>query len=260
MTARAWLWLAVVLAELAALIAAVRHERRFHASPRFPVALLLAAAVVIDLAVGLHDPPFRWGLVALAAEGPRPRTGGPLVAYHLADALVLAWPALLATSCLRAFGPPPPQVHTVAGRPLLRRDPWRDATKRRPSFSGWNPSALNVLAGLYLGAVAGLVALHPLGARRTGLVLLAGEAVAVAVASGAIVAGWRRAVATERPWTRSHAALLVLVPVEGAVAVIGPFARENVFSAWDVARWQYLIAFVVVAALLTWPRRSTARR
>ena len=84
-------------------------------------------------------------------------------------------------------------------------------------------------------------------------VLLAWEAVALLFAAGAIFAGWWRVAAGGAPWTRAHGVLLVLVPVELAVAAIGPFAREDVFSAWDVARWQYLLGFVVVAGLLAWP-------
>lgn len=114
---------------------------------------------------------------------------------------------------------------------------------------------MDILAGCYLGAVVGLAALYPLGRVRTQALLLAWEAVALLFAAGAIFVGWRRVVAGGAPWSRAHGVLLVLVPVELAVAVIGPFAREDVFSAWDVARWQYLVAFVVVAVLLAAPRR-----
>ena len=252
MTARAWLWCAVVVAEVAALVAAVRYERQHPTRPRFPVSQLLLVAVVIDLAVGLHDPPFTWGLVAVAARGPRPREGLPLLAYHAADALVMAWPCALAWSCLRVFGEH--ETPTVAGRPVH----FRFSSHERGGKTG--STAADLLAGVYLGAVVGLVALHPIGRVGTGRVLLGVELVALVVAGGAILSGWRRAVAGRATWTRQHGALLVLAPVELAVAVIGPFARPDVFSSWQVARWQYLIAFVLVAALLVWPRRSTARR
>jgi hypothetical protein len=193
---------------------------------------------VIDLSVGLHDPPSSWGLSALAAAGPRPRTGLARAAYHLADALVMAWPGLLAATCKRVF-------RSTASPPM-------SAGARNPS----RPDRfLDVLAGCYLGAVVGLAALYPLGRVRTQALLLAWEAVALAFCAGAIFAGWRRVVAGGAPWTRAHGVLLALVPVELAVAVIGPFARPDVFSAWDVARWQYLIGFVVVAVLLAAPPR-----
>lgn len=276
MTPRAVLWLAVVLAEVGACVLAAWWElATFRAAGnklaswqqirRFPISALLACAVVIDLAVGLHDPPSSWGLSALAAAGPRPRVGLARAAYHLADALVMAWPGLLAATCGRVFG-----------RPLSQRDPLpagRDngsshggGSARKPANRGEDSRAtagfrwrgFDVLLGCYLGFTVGLAGLYPLGKPRTQALLLAWEAVALAFAAGAIFAGWRRVVAGGAPWTRAHGVLLVLVPVEAAVAAIGPFARENVFAAWDVARWQYLLGFVVVAGLLAWPvkRRS----
>lgn len=270
MTPRAVLWLAVVLAEGGAFVLAVRWglsvdprlsstipARTARFVNRSPVVALLAAAVVIDLAVGLHDPPSSWGLSALAAAGPRPRTGLARVAYHLADALVMAWPGLLAATCGRVFGA------TKATCP--RSLPGTDSRLSRASCAPWPArgrcerstarSITDLLAGCYLGAVVGLAALYPLGRVRTQALLLAWEAVALAFCAGAIFLGWRRVVAGGAPWTRAHGVLLVLVPVEAAVAAIGPFARPDVFSAWDVARWQYLLGFVVVAGLLAWPSR-----
>lgn len=328
MTPRAVLWLAVVLAEVGAFVLAVRWVRgslgssnasgvrpkapgpsfpkreRGAASFLWPIVVLLACAVVIDLAVGLHDPPSSWGLAALAAAGPRPRVGLARAAYHLADGLVMAWPGLLAATCGRVFGPQKPngphsrksegrsgpQVRgrfverSQAGSSPMHADPWLPSpdtmpasdlnvngsprtrgaeTARKPADAGSDPqesprfawSYFDVLAGCYLGAVVGLACLYPLGHARTQALLLAWEAVALAFAAGAIFAGWRRVVAGGPSWTRAHGVLLVLVPVEAAVAVIGPFAREDVFSAWDVARWQYLLGFAVVAGLLAWPSR-----
>ena len=265
MTPRAVLWLAVVLAEVGAGGLAVRWERSVDGSylstypgrlarfvNRSPLSVLLLAAVVIDLAVGLHDPPSSWGLSALAAAGPRPRVGLARAAYHLADALVMAWPGLLAATCGRVFlgnsrGAETSRKSANPGRDLLDSAAFR-----------WRRTGRRVLAGCYLGAVVGLAAAYPLGQVRTQQVLLAWEAAALAGCAGAIFAGWRRVVAGGAPWTRAHGVLLVLVPVELAVAVIGPFARENVFAAWDVARWQYLLGFVVVAGLMGWPvNRST---
>ena len=265
MTPRAVLWLAVVLAEVGAGGLAVRWERSVDGSylstypgrlarfvNRSPLSVLLLAAVVIDLAVGLHDPPSSWGLSALAAAGPRPRVGLARAAYHLADALVMAWPGLLAATCGRVFlgnsrGAETARKSANPGRDLLDSAAFR-----------WRRTGRRMLAGCYLGAVVGLAAAYPLGQVRTQQVLLAWEAAALAGCAGAIFAGWRRVVAGGAPWSRAHGVLLVLVPVELAVAVIGPFARENVFAAWDVARWQYLLGFVVVAGLMGWPvNRST---
>ena len=270
MTPRAVLWLAVVLAEVGALSVAIFRETKSAGWPSFkgvpipfvkklarifqelfrsPIVALLAAAVAIDLAVGLHDPPSSWGLSALAAAGPRPRVGLARAAYHLADALVMAWPGLLAATCGRVFlgnsrGAETSRKSANPGRDLLDSAAFR-----------WRRTGRRVLAGCYLGAVVGLAAAYPLGQVRTQQVLLAWEAVALLFAAGAIFAGWRRVTAGGGPWTRAHGVLLVLVPVELAVAAIGPFAREDVFSAWDVARWQYLVAFVVVACVLAAPRR-----
>lgn len=251
MTPRAVLWLAVVLAEGGAFVLAVRLDRRqrleHRSRPLRPVLALLAVAVVIDLAVGLHDPPSSWGLSALAASGPRPRTGLARAAYHVCDGLVMGWPAALAWTCGRMFGPVREGCVKSAGAkegPKLTH-----SSRTRP---------VDLLAGCYLGAVVELAALYPLGRVRTQALLLAWEAVALLFAAGAIFVGWRRVVAGGAPWSRAHGVLLVLVPVELAVAVIGPFARENVFAAWDVARWQYLLGFVVVAGLMGWPvNRST---
>lgn len=265
MTPRAVLWLAVVLAEGGAFALAVRRARRTRELR--PIAFLILAAVVIDLAVGLHDPPSSWGLSALAAAGPRPRVGLARAAYHLADALVMAWPGLLAATCERVFGgrqktsaPDSSEAKShgltvlavVRGRALVRCSGSTAATMR--SFTK-SVKPFDLLVGCYLGAVVGLAGLYPLGRTRTQALLLVWEAVALAFAAGAIFAGWRRVVAGGAPWTRAHGVLLVLVPVEAAVAVIGPFARADVFSAWDVARWQYLLGFAVVAGLLAWPSR-----
>lgn len=288
-TPRAVLWLAVVLAEVGAFVLAVRWVRgslgssnasgvrpkapgpsfpkreRGAASFLWPIVVLLACAVVIDLAVGLHDPPSSWGLAALAAAGPRPRVGLARAAYHLADALVMAWPGLLAACCLRAFGAGLPVLPSAMFNGAVRYSGFsRGAeTARKPAnagddsraTAGFTWSRLDVLAGCYLGFVIGLAGLYPLGRARTQALLLAWEAVALIFAASAIFAGWRRVVAGGAPWTRAHGVLLVLVPVEAAVAVIGPFARPNVFDAWDVARWQYLLGFAVVAGLLAWPSR-----
>jgi len=270
-TPRAVLWLAVVAAEGAALLLAARLDRSARAEHRSrslrPIVALLAAALVIDLAVGLHDPPSSWGLSALAVAGPRPRVGLARAAYHLADALVMAWPGLLAATCGRVFGRQIAKlqiraISQFAANPRRAGAPRKSANPGRDQLDSaafrWSRTALNVLAGCYLGAIVGLAALCPLGRARTQALLLAWEAVALAFAGGAIFAGWRRVVAGGAPWSRAHGVLLVLVPVELAVAVIGPFARENVFAAWDVARWQYLLGFVVVAGLMGWPvNRST---
>lgn len=251
-TPRAVLWLAVVAAEGVALVMAVRrlrNERSFAAESKAiryksgpqtsaPIVALLAFAIVEDVAVRL--------LIDLVIVGaPRPLHGSARAAYHLADALVMAWPLGLAWASWQVFGPKPSGF--AASNERAKGEGVWNIGRLRIEKRGHR--ALDLLVGLYLGAFVALVSMHPLGVTRTKAVLLAWEVVALTFAVVAIARGWRRVGAGGPPWTRAHATLLVLVPVEAAVVCIGPFARPNVFTAWEVARWQYLAGFVVVAGV-----------
>ena len=232
------LWCACVAAEGVALVMAVRrwgcsspapmsvarpnpsHE---HDSNLRPIVALLAFAVAEDVAVRLLND-------LVIAPSSRPLHGLARGAYHVADALVMGWPLGLAWAAWRVF----------------------------VSLSG-SVKPLDVLGAVYVGFLVALVGLHPLGAANTSRVLLAWEVVALGFAVAAIVRGWRGAVRGEAAWTVAHGVLLVLVPVEASVCAIGPFARPDVFSAWHVARWQYLAAFAIVAGMLGVRRRAVER-
>lgn len=245
-----------------------------------PVVLLLAAAVVIDLVViagqcaVLQGPRtvLPWASrVCAASPAARPFAGLARAVYHVESALVMAWPLALAWACWRVFvatkGERPRSLRSViplsscpAGAEDFRSpDLVSDvASTMRPLAGPVKP--LDVLAAVYVGTVASLVSLHPLGATSTQAFLLAWEVVALAFAAVAIVLGWRRAVRGQAAWTVAHGVLLVLVPVEAAVCAIGPFARPSVFSAWEVARWQYLAAFAIVAGMLARRPRTESGR
>jgi hypothetical protein len=214
-----------------------------HDSNLRPIVALLAFAVVEDIAVRL--------LIDLViAPSPRPFYGLARGAYHLADALVMAWPLALAWASWRVFVGAQKQNGPDRSEPfgfLFRRSRCGSLTLR-PLAGPVKP--LDVLGAVYVGFLVALVGLHPLGAANTSWVLLAWEVVALGFAVVAIVRGWRRAVREEAAWTVAHGVLLVLVPVEASVCAIGPFARPDVFSAWHVARWQYLAAFAIVGGML----------
>lgn len=221
-----------------------------HDSNLRPIVALLAFAVAEDIAVRLLND-------LVIAPAPRPLHGLALVAYFVSTALVMAWPGALAWAAWRVFVPQK-QNGPDRSEPfgfLFRRS--RCGTLNvRPLAGPVKP--LDIVAAVYAGAVVSLVALHPVGASRTQALLLAWEVAALGFAVVAIAKGWRRAAAGER-WTVAHAVLLVLVPVEAAVCAIGPFARPDAFSAWHVARWQYLAAFAIVAGMLGIRRRAAER-
>lgn len=218
------LWCACVAAEGLALALSWRLARR---APHGPVVSLCAFAVVADLWIQLAH-------VLVLADAPRPFAGGARALYHVETALVLGWPALLAATCWRAFG------RTVPVLSSRLRDGRRGAT--------------DYIAGAWLGLVVGLAVVYPIGRARTQLVLHVAELAAVAVATLAVVAGWRR------PWGRVHVALILLVAVETTVALVGPFMRD-VFVDWRLAQVSYLIGFTALSLLSWgWLRRPTAPR
>lgn len=221
------LWSALVAAEVAALLLAVRARKTsgFRASLAgaktedfLPV--LFAFALVDELAVeAIHR--------ALVGA-PRPFAGTARVLYHLETALVLGWPCLLAVTAWRVFGP-------VAGRSRVL--------------------VVDTLASAYLGAVAALAALHPLSRSRTAAALHAAELVAVVASVAAIALAWRR------PWGRPAVLVGVLVAVEACVALLGPWAHD-VFADWSrLALVPYALGFGTVAGIqLSWIVRPTLRR
>jgi hypothetical protein len=253
-------WFAVLAAEFLALACAVRFTRRTpsgvedrtiargpdggdvpaHTFGGSPLVLLLAFAVVVDvlLAVGdcrvLGDPRAVLAVVVPCVP-PAPR-GGLASAVRLAEqALAMAWPcALMVTS-------------------------WRVFSGLR---SRW---AMGVAVCVWLVAGAVLVLARPYGhpgddpaarVARAAFVARLLLAVELAAVAGGVVAVWR-AWTPARRWGSSpvHAAALVLLATEAAVATIGPFVRDP-FSDWDAARALYVVGFVAVAGVLARGTRS----
>lgn len=220
---------AVVLSVLlvrrrSALAADVRgHASRLTGSD-WTVTALLAYALAADVAM--------LGIEACLAGAPRPFAGLARALYHLHAALFLGWPASLTAATWRTFG----------------ASTWDKATGRRLAPAG--AAVVPWLVGVYLGAVVGLAALHPLGRARTAAVLHACELVAVLACVAGIVAGWRR------PWGQRQIVVGLLVAIEGTLAMLGPWAHD-VFRDWPrLARLPYALAFgAVVAMHAVWLRR-----
>ena len=257
-----------------------------HDSNLRPIVALLAFAVAEDVAVRLLND-------LVIAPSSRPLHGLARGAYHVADALVMGWPLGLAWATWRLFAATSSGFSASSERLKSEGlDPQKAKTAQPLAWASWRvfvgaqkqngpdrsepfgflfrrsrcgsltlrPLAgpvkpLDVLGAVYVGFLVALVGLHPLGAANTSWVLLAWEVVALGFAVAAIVRGWRGAVRGEAAWTVAHGVLLVLVPVEASVCAIGPFARPDVFSAWHVARWQYLAAFAIVGGMLGVRRR-----
>lgn len=154
---------------------------------------------------------------------PRPFAGWVRVAYHVETALVLGWPALLAGVSWRVFLP-------------LRR------TVRR------------AIAGAWAATAAAFAAAFPLPRGMTAPALHVAVVVAATAALAPIPGAWRRA------WTSAHVAVLVLVGVELAVALAGPWIRSP-FTDWHLAHVAYVIGFGTLTAIQAhWLRRSTPER
>lgn len=210
------LWAATVGALVAALAASVLLSRRDRA--HLPVVAVLLLGLVVDLAVGHHDPESGAGLGIAhhLAAIPKPWHGDAVTLYHASNALVAAWPAALAGLALWLF---------VAPR--------------------W--AAVALLPWATLQAV--LVARWPLHGDDVRHALLVHEWIAVAVAGVAVWRGWGR------EWSRPHHAALALAAVELVIATVGPF-RLSIYRDWDLARVAYVLGFTALAAAsVRWLRR-----
>ncbi len=150
------------------------------------------------------------------AGAPRPFTGGAAVAYHVSVGLVLGWPCALAVASWRVFA-------------------WPAQARAAAQYAvAWWASVL-----------AALVVSHPVGRAGTAAILHGVEVLAVVAAVVPIPLAWRR------PWGRAHVGVGLLVAVEVAVAMIGPWVRD-VFRDWRFATSAYLLGFVTLAGLLGW--------
>ena len=237
MTAGAAVWWALVAVEAAALALAARLTFRrpvdfprrgqlLGGNPLLPLAALLFVALVNELtieAVRLHLAPV-----------PRPFAGLHLALYHLSNALVLGWPATLAASSWRVFSSP--------------RFDHRTRRLRRPFPAS---TAALLIAGAWLGWLLALVVAYPLPRASTARVLHAFEVGCVVAALAPIPLAWRR------PWGVAHIGVGLLVAVEVAIAMIGPWVRD-VFADWPVATAGYLTGFSALTVYLA--SRSIAAR
>ncbi len=180
-----------------------------------PLVALLFVALVNELtieAIRLHLAPV-----------PRPFHGLHLALYHVSNGLVLGWPAALAASSWRVFHAP--RFDTTTKR--LRRPP---------------PAGL-LIGGAWLGWWLALVVAYPLPRASTARVLHAFEVGCVVAALAPIPLAWRR------PWGVPHVGVGLLVCVEVAIAMIGPWVRD-VFRDWPVATAGYLTGFSALTVYL----------
>jgi hypothetical protein len=112
-------------------------------------------------------------------------------------------------------------------------------------------SVADILAGAYLGLLAGLAIVYP--PSRAGLrwTLLAWELGCVALAWLGL---WRRRSVT---WGAAEVCLVVLVACESAVVLVGPFASDP-FLRWWIARAFYLGAWGACCGVLIKAGRARA--
>lgn len=231
MTAGAAVWWALVAVEVAALVLAMRlafldpvgkarRGRLFAANPLLPLVALLAFALANELGgEAIHG----------ALHGaPRPFVGALRALYHLETALVLGWPATLAATSWRVFSSP--------------RFDHRTRRLRRPF-----PSSLAALliGGAWLGWLLALVVAYPLSRASTARVLHAFEVGCVVAALAPIPLAWRR------PWGVPHVGVGLLVAVEVAIAMIGPWVTDP-FKNWPIASVGYLVGFSALVAAEVW--------
>jgi hypothetical protein len=208
----------VLLSALATVLALnVARKRREHR----PVAALLAFGLLSDLA--------RWPLrawVLLPAHerfGTEPLQGGARLAFHVDQALFLAYPAAVAALAIGIF---------------LRRRPWAVAIV-------W-AATIGVLAAMYPATRGALL-------RRC---YLAAELASLTLAVGSFITWvWKR----ETP-TLTHGCVMLIAGIELAM-LIGPY-RLNIYSDWDIAAAMYSTMYVALAILnggASWPSSTESK-
>lgn len=221
------LWLVCLASLAAALVAAVLLASRNPDYP--PVVLVLGGGLLADFVMGHRE---LWGLNWLLV--PPHATLRPL--YHLSNALVTSWPALLAGLAWMAFpGPERTEAPPADRERLLLR----------------HTAVKAVLA--WLVANAALVLADP-GAVWTQRALLGGELAALLAGAAAAVVGWGRS------WGLAARAAIWLLGVELVVVALGPF-RTSIYTNWHLARVAYTLGFAALAGLqvAAW-RRLRPRR
>lgn len=197
------LWIFAVASLAAALATAALLSRR---TPYRPVVVALVWGLVVDLAVGVRDPNGAgWGLAHYLAR--RPWSGADVALWHLSNALVTSWPAVVAGLAWWAFRGP----------------------KRTP------------LAAVVACWAAANVALVAHGVAPITRPLKAFEVGCVAAGGLAVWLGRRRreAAPMAAAWL---VALQVLVVTLGPYK-----ADRDPYRDWDLARLVYALGFAVLA-------------
>ncbi len=237
------LWIFAVASLAAALATAALLSRR---TPYRPVVVALVWGLVVDLAVGVRDPNGTgWGLAHYLAR--RPWGGADVALWHLSNALVTSWPAVVAGLAWRAFHGPQkstaPDSSEAAthgltvlaearGRVKARCD---NGTKAKVSRI---PLAVKAIAACWAAANAALIA-H--GVAPITRPFKAFEIGCVAAGGLAVWLGRRR---------RDAAPMAVawLVALQVLVVTLGPYkAGRDPYRHWDLAQVIYAIGFAALA-------------
>lgn len=213
MTAGAFLWGAVVAAEVVALTLCLVNPR----TRRSGLAALLMFAIASDVVTAagkalLFTDPEHPVKVAIDTFGWPARAW-----YHVETFLVLGWPALLSLTVRRAF-----------------------------VFPGSHPGPSAAVIGMWLGMSGGLVLVFPQTGAFTHRVFLGVELLSVAFAWLAVWQGWGRA------WSRSatHMALVWMLCFETVVLLLGPFSHD-LYRDWALlARVPYMLSFGTASWIL----------
>jgi hypothetical protein len=237
------LWLFAVASLAAALATAALLSRR---TSYHPVVVALAWGLAVDLVVGVRDPSGAgWGIALYLAR--RPWGGADVALWHLSNALVTSWPAVVAGLAWRAFHGPQkstaPDSSEAAthgltvlaearGRVKARCD---NGTKAKVSRI---PLAVKAIAACWAAANAALIA-H--GVAPITRPFKAFEIGCVAAGGLAVWLGRRR-----RDAAPMAAAWLVALQV--LVVTLGPYkADRDPYRDWDLARLVYALGFSVLA-------------
>lgn len=247
MTLAAALWWAVVAAEACALVGAVGMSSDFSPSSERTKPEATAGALVALLAYALAADVAMAAIEARLAGQARPFVGTARALYHVHTALVLGWPAALAAATWATFAP----ARALSRRALaavlraLPPESIRHPSPPRPKLEAWQ-----LVGAVWASWAASMAGLHPMTRLDTARCLRLAQAAGIVACVVAIVRAWRQ------PWSRAAVAVGLLVAVEVALALLGPWAHD-VFRDWPrLARVPYVLGFVGVGAVVWTGRRG----
>jgi hypothetical protein len=198
-------WLVPVTYALSALATALAWVVARRRAEHRPIALLLTLGLASDavrrlLFVYAIGPGY-----VVAAGGPL--TGAARGAFHVEQALFLAWPAAFTAAALAIF---------------LKRRPWLVA-------GAW---------ALMSGAV--IVAYPTIRGASLQRVYLGVQAVSLAASCGFLLAWFRSA---DRGVAVAHGCIALVLVTELVSLMIGPW-RADLFTAWPIAQGSYAVVFL----------------